>query len=187
MGLCGPLQLSPGEAVITDSAFNGCFMLGRFSSVILAYFIKPRHMTMSATAGCAVGSIVLIAFGTVSKYGLYIGTGNWELIIPLIFMSWTILPGIVGYFVSWQFGSTYSWVAKKIDITGRIAPLFYFGCGFGSAVMAPLSGFVFTSASGPVGMLYLALATVTFQACVYAGMWLLARRTVSDGIVMKNM
>ena len=43
-------------------------------------------------------------------------------------------PGVLGFFVSWQFGSCYSWIAQKGDVTGRIAPLFLIGCGAGSMV-----------------------------------------------------
>ena len=32
--------------------------------------------------------------------------------------------GLLGFFVSWQFGACYSWIAQKGDITGRLAPLF---------------------------------------------------------------
>ena len=36
--------------------------------------------------------------------------------------------GLLGYFVSWQFGSCYSWIARKGDITGMTAgwaPLYF--------------------------------------------------------------
>ena len=34
------------------------------------------------------------------------------------------LIGLLGFFISWQFGACYSWIAQKGDITGHLAPLF---------------------------------------------------------------
>ena len=36
--------------------------------------------------------------------------------------------GLLGFFVSWEFGACYSWIAQKGDITGRLAPLFLVSC-----------------------------------------------------------
>ena len=55
-----------------------------------------------------------------------------------------VLAGLLGYFISWQFGACYSWIAQKGDITGRVAPLFLIGCGTGGVIFPPTSGFVFT-------------------------------------------
>ena len=115
---------------------------------------------------------------------------RWPLILRRIAYQPTIsvfFTGILGFFVSWQFGSTYSWVAQKIDITGRLAPLFFLGCGLGSTIFPPLSGFVFTSSVGAVGILYLTLAAVIVQASVYAGMWSVSRKKVSGIIPLKSM
>ena len=47
--------------------------------------------------------------------------------------------------MSWQFGSCFSWVAKKVNVTGRLSSLFFIGCGAGSLATPPLAGFIFTS------------------------------------------
>ncbi len=39
----------------------------------------------------------------------------------------------LGFFIASQFGSGYSWVAQKMDITGRLSPVFFIGCGIGKA------------------------------------------------------
>ena len=41
-GLCGPLALSPSDAVVIDSCYNGGFMCGRLVSALIAAFIRPR-------------------------------------------------------------------------------------------------------------------------------------------------
>ena len=35
-GLCGPLKLSPSEAVVTDQSYNGGFMAGRIASIFVS-------------------------------------------------------------------------------------------------------------------------------------------------------
>ncbi|TRY63094.1 hypothetical protein TCAL_00469 [Tigriopus californicus] len=164
-GLCGPLKLAPRDAVITDSTYNGGFMTGRIVSVLLGGFVKPRNMIFASSGCCISASILLIAVGTSNKFGLYIGTA------------------ILGFFVSWQFGSCYSWISQKGDITGRISPIFFLGCGFGSSIFPPLSGFVFNSALGPMGILYLTLMATLCQFVIYATMWALSRAKPTQMVI----
>ena len=49
-GLCGPLDLSPEEAVSTDSFYNGGFMTGRLVSAVVASFLAPRNMIIISLA-----------------------------------------------------------------------------------------------------------------------------------------
>jgi hypothetical protein len=39
-GLCGPLKLSPSDAVITDQSYNGGFMSGRIASIFVSQLIR---------------------------------------------------------------------------------------------------------------------------------------------------
>jgi hypothetical protein len=41
-GLCGPLKLSPTEAVITDQSYNGGFMAGRITSIFVSK-VNQKH------------------------------------------------------------------------------------------------------------------------------------------------
>ena len=54
------------------------------------------------------------------------------------------IAALIGFSVSWQFGSCYSWMAKQTDITGRLSPLFQIGCGLSGIAVPPLAGYVFT-------------------------------------------
>lgn len=67
-------------------------------------------------------------------------------------------------------------MAKKIDITGRLSPIFFVGCGLGSAGVPLLAGYVFTSFTGPDGILYLGLGMVLVQAVLATAMWLFSRK-----------
>ena len=63
--------------------------------------------------------------------------------VCLLYKKIIFVLGLLGYFVSWQFGSCYSWIARKGDITGLLAPLFLIGCGTGGSIFPPVTGAVF--------------------------------------------
>ncbi len=115
-GLCGPLMLSPREAVATDSSYNGGFMTGRIVSIFLVKFVRPRNMIVASCALCVAAAVWLCALGGTDKYYLYTGTAT------------------LGFFVSWQFGSCYSWMAQKFDITGIMSSICFVGCGIGGVI-----------------------------------------------------
>ena len=105
----------------------------------------------------------MIILGSVFNFDCTAMWWNYEkllLILPLISI------GLLGFFLSWQYGSCYSWIAQKLDITGRIAPVFFIGCGAGGFVFPPISGLVFTWESwGPIGILHLTLIVCLIQVC----------------------
>ena len=68
--------------------------------------------------------------------------GSYTFLKILLYKNIFVL-GLLGYFVSWQFGSCYSWIARKGDITGLLAPLFLIGCGTGGSIFPPVTGAVF--------------------------------------------
>jgi len=158
-GLCGPLKLSPSEAVVTDQSYNGGFMAGRIASIFVSKVIRPRNMIFMSLITCVASAIALVAVGGVTKTGLYAGAG------------------FLGFFVSWQYGSCYSWVAQKGDISGRPASIFFIGCGAGSLVFPALSGFVFSSSWwGPQGVLHLTLIACLMQCAVYSTMYFISKK-----------
>ena len=73
-GLCGPLDLSPEEAVSTDSFYNGGFMAGRLVSALVASFLAPRNMIIISLVCCVGAAVLLCALAGTSMYGLYAGT-----------------------------------------------------------------------------------------------------------------
>ena len=140
-GICGPLALAPRDAVVIDSCYNGGFMFGRLVSALIAAFVTPRNMILMSLALCIGAAIFLCIHGGSNAISLYVGTA------------------VLGFFISWQFGSCFSWVAKKKNITGRLSSIFFIGCGFGSLVTPPLSGFFFTRYvivhfNSPITLLY---------------------------------
>ena len=100
-------------------------MGGRLSGIFISKYLKPRTMVFSSLVGCLAAALLLVNVGGHSTIGVYVGTC------------------VLGYFISWQFGGCYSWIAQKGDITGKVAPLFLVGCGTGSALFPPLTGYVF--------------------------------------------
>ena len=83
-------------------------------------------MILVSLALCLATAVFLCAMAGSSVVSLYTGTA------------------VLGFFISWQFGSAFSWVAKKRNITGRLSSIFFSGCGFGGLVTPPVSGFFFT-------------------------------------------
>merc|ERR1719189_501705 len=63
-------------------------------------------MIIVSLIGCLSAAAVLVTFGGILVIAVYIGTC------------------LLGFFISWQFGACYSWIAQKGDITGHLAPLF---------------------------------------------------------------
>eukprot|EP00090_Calanus_glacialis_P002229 TRINITY_DN11674_c0_g1_i1.p1 TRINITY_DN11674_c0_g1~~TRINITY_DN11674_c0_g1_i1.p1 ORF type:complete len:456 (-),score=102.67 TRINITY_DN11674_c0_g1_i1:161-1528(-) len=155
-GICGPLALAPRDAVVIDSCYNGGFMFGRLVSALIAAFVTPRNMILMSLALCIGAAIFLCIHGGSNAISLYVGTA------------------VLGFFISWQFGSCFSWVAKKKNITGRLSSIFFIGCGFGSLVTPPLSGFFFTSI-GPMSIIYLTLGFCILQSLLFLSLWSLAR------------
>jgi len=155
-GICGPLSLEPRDAVVIDSCYNGGFMCGRLLSALIAAFIKPRNMILMSLAMCLGTAVFLCITASSSVICLYLGTA------------------VLGFFISWQFGSCFSWVAKKKNITGRLSSIFFIGCGFGGLVTPPLSGFFFTNL-GAMSIIYLTLGYCVIQCLLFLSLWLLAR------------
>ena len=111
---------------------------------------------------CLSAGILLSAVGGSYAVGLYVGTA------------------IIGFFVSWQFGACFSWVAAKMNVTGRVSCVFFIGCGAGSLVMPPLVGYTFTSSLGTMSIMYLALAFCVVQCLLFLTMFLLARIKLTE-------
>ena len=73
-GICGPLKLSPSEAVVIDQCYNGGFMAGRLSGIFVSKIFKPRTMIIASLIGCLGASSALVALGGTSVMGIYAGT-----------------------------------------------------------------------------------------------------------------
>lgn len=97
-GLCGPLQLSPPEAIMTDKSYNGGFMLGRFIGMFVAHIAPPKLMLKMSLIMCLFSSIVISIFASESQ---------------LILVG---CAGFYGFAISWQLGAAYSWAAKYLDV-----------------------------------------------------------------------
>eukprot|EP00096_Caligus_rogercresseyi_P010433 TRINITY_DN3803_c0_g1_i1.p1 TRINITY_DN3803_c0_g1~~TRINITY_DN3803_c0_g1_i1.p1 ORF type:complete len:477 (+),score=108.72 TRINITY_DN3803_c0_g1_i1:145-1575(+) len=158
-GICGPLALAPSAAILIDSSYNGGFMCGRIVSVGLAGIIRPRNMLYACLLFAFIGSVVLL-FGAGSNLtALYVGTA------------------ILGFFVSWQFGSCYSFIAGKGDITGGLSSIFFIAGGLGSAIFPAVSGFVFTwDQWGPMGIIHITAGICTLQIFIFAIIHIVSRQ-----------
>lgn len=156
-GLCGPLALSPQSAAISDSSYNGGFLAGRVIGTLIAGFVKPRNMLLVSLTFCLLASIVLVTSAFKSATGLYVGSG------------------LVGFGVSWQYGSAFSWTAQKVDVTGILASLFASACGVGGMASVPVIGFL-TSEADPRSMIWAVLVLSILHWGIFGPMWFTAKR-----------
>ena len=97
------------SAALTDSFFSSGMCLGRMFSVLLSTIFLPSTLLCSSTLFCGVASLLLLLLAPHFKEGLYSG----------------VL--IMGFFVSWQFGTGFSWTSQYMNITGKLSSLFFVG------------------------------------------------------------
>jgi len=138
-GICGPHQMIPGKAAALTTVYFASFLAGRFSGVFLSTKLKPRTMIFTSLLCCNLSSVLLVLMADKNQDLLFLGTGA------------------VGFFVSLQFASGYSWLAEQVDLTGRGSSVVFLGANFGWLVFPPLAGLVFFSPVGPMGVYYLTL------------------------------
>ena len=112
-------------AALTDSFYSGGFMFGRLLSIPLASCLRPTSLVMASTLGVLVASLFLYTAGPL----------HWACLYPA--------AALVGLLVSWQFGAAFSWSANRMDVTGRISPIFFLGSGLGSLAAPPFAGEIF--------------------------------------------
>ena len=154
-GLCGPLELQPKDASLSDNSYNGGFMVGRIVGTLIAGFVLPRNM-LSASLLVNLGAAILLAIvASNSAAGLYAGSA------------------MVGFAVSWQYGSAFSWTAQKLDVTGILASLFAAACGIGGMSFVPLAGYL--KKANPMAMIWIILSFTVAHVVLWAGMWFTAR------------
>lgn len=149
--LCGPLELNSHRAALTDSFYSFGMSAGRLASVYMAMQWSPPIMTAACMAACSLAMWVLVGLAPLYHIGLYVGVA------------------IMGFFVSWQFGSGFSWTSSHMNITGRVSSIFFIGLGVGSLSSPPLAGWLFQLE--PMYVMYLACAMVIIQCTTVLVMW----------------
>ena len=107
--LCGPLKLESHRAALTDSFYSSGMCFGRLASIFLATAILPSTLLVVSTLACLLGTILLIFLAPIFHISLYTGVA------------------IMGFFISWQFGTGFSWTSHHMNITGRLSSIFFIG------------------------------------------------------------
>jgi len=151
-GICGPHQLVPGKAAALTTTYFATFLAGRFSGVFLSTKLRPRTLILTSLICCNLSSILLVLMADKNQDLLFLGTGA------------------IGFFVSLQFASGYSWLAEQVDLTGRGSSVVFLGANFGWLVFPPLAGLVFFSSVGPMGVYYLTLGLCAAHLMLFLAM-----------------
>jgi len=139
-GICGPHLLSPKEAAVLTTVYFSFFLLGRFSGIFVSSRVKPQWIIVASLISCVVFSLILVS--------------SAHQIIEILYLA----TGAIGFSLSLQFPSGYSWLSEQVDLTGRGSSVVFLGANFGWLVFPPIAGMVFFSSVGPMGVFYLTLA-----------------------------
>ena len=76
-----------------------------------------------------------------------------------------ICAGILGFAISWQYGSAFSWSAQYIDVVGPNASLFTIGCTM--SFFVPISGAYLFKRWTPMALWHFNLVLVSLQLCAF--------------------
>merc|ERR550539_1204412 len=112
-------------------------------------------MSATCTLACLLASLLLVGLAPLYHLGLYAGVV------------------LMGFFVSWQFGSGFSWTSHHMNITGFLSSIFFIGLGIGSLSSPPLAGYLFLLQ--PLNVLWLVFVMVLLQVLTVAVMWVVTR------------
>jgi len=156
-GMCGPLQLESHQAALTDTFYSTGMCLGRLTSTFLSPLLLPHTLLIICMVGCFFSSLLLMFLAPIYYVSLYCGVA------------------VMGFFVSWQFATGFSWTSHHMNITGKLSSVFFIGLGIGSLSSPPLAGWVFMLS--PLNVLYTVGVMVTIQCLAVLFMWTVARQT----------
>jgi len=148
-GICGPHKMEPGKAAALTTVYFSSFLAGRFSGVLFSTKFKPQTMILTSLLCSILSALLLVLWAASQEDLLFVGTGA------------------VGFFVSLQFASGYSWLAEHVDLTGRGSSVVFLGANFGWLVFPPLAGMVFFSSVGPMGVYYLTLGLASAHLLLF--------------------
>ena len=97
------------------------FLAGRFCGVFLSSRLRPLVLILFSLISCVLSTLLLSLAA--------------DQVISLLFLG----TGAVGLFVSVQFASGISWLAERLDLTGRGASVVFLGGYTGWLTAPPLA------------------------------------------------
>ena len=78
---------------------------------LLSPLVLPHTLLIMSMVGCFISSLLLMFLAPVYYVSLYCGVA------------------IMGFFVSWQFATGFSWTSHHMNITGKLSSVFFIGDG----------------------------------------------------------
>ena len=103
------------SAALTDSFYSSGMCFGRLASILLSTAVLPSTLLAVCMLACLLATLLLIFLAPIFHISLYTGVA------------------IMGFFISWQFGTGFSWTSHHINITGRLSSIFFLGKQWWSA------------------------------------------------------
>lgn len=113
-------------AAYLTSAFWGAFTLGRLFSIPISLRVRPRYILLWDMIGTVVFLAILVLWSN-SEVALWVGVLG------------------VGLSIASVFPTTMSLAARRMNVTGQIAGLFFVGASIGATILPWLIGYLFDS------------------------------------------
>lgn len=111
-------------AAYLTSAFWGAFTLGRLFSIPISLRVRPRYILLWDMIGTVIFLAVLVLWPN-SEVALWVGVLG------------------VGLSIASVFPTTMSLAARRMNVTGQIAGLFFVGASIGATILPWLIGYLF--------------------------------------------
>ena len=83
--------------------------VGRLASILLSTRFLPSTLLCGSTLWCLVAALLLVLLAPHYAVSLYLGVA------------------LMGFFVSWQIGTGFSWTSHHLNITGRRSSVLFIG------------------------------------------------------------
>jgi MFS family permease len=145
--LCGPLDMSPGQANLLNGLYFAAFVTGRLGGIFISRMVSPTKIIIASISGCLVAALLLSFLAPYHKVALFVGVI------------------LMGFAISFQFASGISWTANLFNVTGRASFIFFLGGFSGFLSFPPMAGAIITHAIG--GFFHLATVTIVLQVRRY--------------------
>jgi FHS family Na+ dependent glucose MFS transporter 1 len=146
------LGTSADTAAYLNSAYWGCFALGRMAGVLASMHVQPRVMVITDLAGCCCALLINLA---------------WHQSLPALWVG----TCLYGFSVGSVYASCINHLQRLIDVSGRSLSSLTVFAAAGELIIPFIVGQLFGSSVGPLGMMYLCLVVAASAALVFGLVW----------------
>jgi len=142
------VQMEPSHAAYLTALFWFSFALGRLIGVPLSMRFTSTQLIFADLLGCIL-SLLTIMIAHDSAPVLWVGSMTYGLSVASIY------PSAINY------------AESRFSVTGRVLSVLVVSASLGEALLPLLMGLSFTSPTGPLGMVLIAMAVAVGAAVIF--------------------